>query len=288
MKILHRYDSEERQHYLLEKQYNINLKIRLLYTGYLSKTDNWSEMEHSHEFVEIIFVVDGLGTVHVNGVEKEIKKGDLVIYNAGDLHYECSNPADPLEVQFVAFDKLEITELEPNCLLPPHYDFLYHTGSMYDTFQNYFSMIIQESTNKLYFSSEIAQNMARTLVMYVFRALNQNQETPKIIKHSEALNRAVAYIDGHYLDTINLDLISEQCFINKYHLSHLFSKYLNTTIGKYILDKRLDESKRLLHFANLSILEVSRQSGFNDLSYFCRIFKKSTGLTPRQFRNRPE
>lgn len=284
MKVLHRYNTRDRQHYLLDKHYTFHLKPRLLYSGYLCKSDDWHEKEHSHEFAEIIFILDGRGAVYVNGVGHSLKKGDLVIYNAGVTHYETSDPKEPLEAQFVAFDKFEITDLEPNCFLPPHYDFLYHTEDMYDDFRKYFNTIIEETINKKQFYAEIAQNASHTLIMYLFRMLNRTEGTNELLHRNEALMRAMRYIDAHFSEDISLDVIAEQCYINKYHLSHLFAKYEGTTVGKYILAKRLDEAKRLLHFNELSVMEISQQSGFNDLSYFCRAFKKEVGSTPRQYR----
>ena len=284
MKVLHRYNTRERQHYLLDKHYTFHLKPRLLYSGYLSKNDDWHEREHSHDFAEIIFILDGHGAVYVDGIGRSLKKGDLVIYNAGVTHYESSDSDEPLEAQFIAFDKFEITDLQPNCFLPPQYDFLYHTEDMYDDFKKYFNTIIEETINKKQFYAEIAQNASHTLIMYLFRMLNRTEGTNELLRRNEALMRAIQYIDEHFLEDISLDLIAERCFVNKYHLSHLFAKYEGTTIGKYILAKRLEEAKRLLHFTELSVLEISQQSGFNDLSYFCRAFKKEVGVTPRQYR----
>ncbi len=77
MKIVHRYDSEERQHYLLEQSYTFHLKPRLLYVGSLSKQEKWSEISHSHQFVEILFIVDGKGTVVFENSKKTYKKATL-------------------------------------------------------------------------------------------------------------------------------------------------------------------------------------------------------------------
>ena len=80
MEIKHRLNSEERQHYLLEHRYSFKVKPRLLYVGELNNNTKWSEIEHHHDFVEILFVKSGKGTVNIGGYIKKIKKGDLVIY----------------------------------------------------------------------------------------------------------------------------------------------------------------------------------------------------------------
>lgn len=284
MKVLHRYDSEERQHYLLEQSYTFRLKPRLLYAGSLNKHEDWSEIPHNHEFVEILFILDGKGSVTIEGAYYPLKKGDIIIYNADVMHAEISDTKEPLEARFLAFDKLEVTNLEPNHLIPPQYDFIYPSDDMYQTFQRYFDNIIHELSVKEQFYSDIAQNTLQVLLMQLLRLLNRTQSANELLKQNEALTSALKYIDDHYLENITLDSIAAECFVTKYYLSHLFAKYQQTSIGKYIFNKRLNDAKNLLRFTDSPVQEVAEQSGFNDQSYFCRVFKKAVNMTPMQYR----
>ena len=69
MEVIHRFNSDARQHYLLEKHYAFKLKPRLLYAGYLDKHGGWREEPHSHPFLEIVFITDGSGTVMIDNKE---------------------------------------------------------------------------------------------------------------------------------------------------------------------------------------------------------------------------
>ena len=119
--VINRFNSNQRQHFLLEKQYTFKLKPRLLYSGILKKMKNWHDNTHTHDFVEIIFVVDGKGQVALNDAIKIISKGDIIIYNADLRHAERSDSKDPLSLYFIALDKLEITDLPPNHTLREGY-----------------------------------------------------------------------------------------------------------------------------------------------------------------------
>ena len=284
MEILHRYNTKERQHYLLEKHYSFRLKPRLLYVGSLDKQGGWREEPHSHDFLEIVFVVDGCGTVDVGGNEYEIRRGDILVYNAGLTHFERSSINDPLEVRFVAYDKLEITELPPDWLLPPAYGFLFHSGEMYDTFCRYFEMLIREFEQRERFYAEIVQNVSRTLLMYLFRLVNQTENTAGLLASSQTMDLALKYIDGNYRREISLEELAQVCHANKYYLSHLFSRIQGVSVGKYILCRRLDEAKRLLLQGELTVGAVAEACGFDDANYFSRVFKRETGQTPRAFR----
>lgn len=284
MEILHRYNTKERQHYLLEKHYTFKLKPRLLYVGSLDKHGGWKEEPHSHNFLELVFVIDGRGTVDIGNVEYEICRGDILVYNAGLTHFEKSSVDDPLEVRFVAYDKLEITDLPPNWLLPPAYGFLFHSGDMYDVFRGYFETLIREFEGRERFYVEIAQNVSRTLLMYLFRLINQTENAAGLLASSRTMETALRYIDENYMREISLEELAQVCRTNKYYLSHMFSRNQGVSVGRYILCRRIDAAKKLLEQDDMLVSDVAGAVGFDDANYFSRVFKKETGQTPREFR----
>lgn len=284
MQPIHRYDTKDRHHYLLEKHYTFKLKPKLLYVGYLKKQRDFCEENHSHDFLEIVFVSSGEGDVWIDGQKSNIKKGDIIVYNAGCEHYEVSSNDDPLELKFLAFDKLEITDLPKNWLIPPAYGNIFPSGDLEETFKNYFDMLINEFNNKDRFYVEVGGNMARTLLMYLFRLINRHESTDKLISSNKILEVAEQYIEEHFKQNISLEDVAQNCYANKYYLSHLFSESKGMSVGKYILNKKLDHAKGLLKTTDLSVLEIANKIGLNESSYFCRIFKKETGKTPLAYK----
>ena len=284
MQVKHRYNSTQRQHYLLEKHYSFKLKPRLLYVGSLDKQGGWREESHAHDFLELIFITDGRGTATIGGTEWEIGRGNILIYNAGVSHCEKSSQDDPMEARFIAYDKLEITDLPPNWLLPPSYGYVYSAGDMYDTFDRFFGSLLREFEQRDRFYMEIAQNMSRTLLMYLFRLINKTENAAGLLDSGRIMDSVLAYIDAHYAEDISLEDLSRECYVNKYYLSHLFSRVRGESVGKYIQKRRLDEARRLLTGTALSVREVAEAVGFPDISYFCRVFKKEVGVTPLTYR----
>lgn len=286
MEVIHRINSDSRQHYLLEKHYAFKLKPRLLYAGYLDKHGGWREEPHSHPFLEIVFITDGSGTVMIDNKEYSVRRGDLLIYNAEVTHFEKSSDADPMEIRFVAFDKLEITDLPPNWLLPLSYGYIFPSGEMYDTFCLYFNLLLGEFEKKEKFYMEIAQNISRTLLMYIFRLINRTKNASALLDIGKMIETTLAYIDKNYAGKITLDDLAEECYTNKYYLSHLFTRVQGISIGKYILDKRIALSKELLTDSLVPVAEIATRCGFPDPNYYCRVFKKETGLTPSAYRKK--
>lgn len=288
MKIIHRYNNERRQHFLLEKHYSFQLKPRLLYAGRLEKQSGWKEEPHSHDFLEIIFVTVGKVKIVVGENEYEAEKGDLIIYNAGLKHCEYSSVNDPAEIVFVAFDNIKITDLLPNRLIPDNYENIFHSGEMYDIFNYYFNNLIKELRERHNFYVEISQNISRTLLMLVFRLINYTRNSSMLLDSGRIINATLLYIEEHFKDKITLKDIANACFTNKYYLSHLFTRMYGISVGKCITVKRIEEAKKLLLTTDASIEKVAEESGFADAGYFCKIFKKQTGQTPSAFRKSPK
>ena len=284
MKVMHRCNSESRQHFLLEQYYSFQLKPRLLYVGYLDKESGWAEEKHSHDFLEIVFVADGTGKVFVNNNIHEIHKGDVLIYNAGVSHFEQGYPNNPMELLFVAYDKLKISGLQPNCLLPESYGCLFHGMDMYKTLRDCFDQLVHEFEANDRFYREIVQSISQTLVMYVLRLINCSKDTSALLDSSLIVGAARAYMDEHFREKVTLDDLAQICFTNKYYISHLFTRMQGISIGKYLLHKRIEKAKYLLSETTLSAEAIAEQIGFRDPAYFCRVFRKETGKPPAEWR----
>jgi len=91
------------------------------------------------------------------------------------------------------------------------------------------------------------------------------------------------YITEHYTEKILLDNI---CFLfgtNKTSLCRDFKNEYGVTVLSYINELKVKEAKSLLRKNKLSVTEISEALGFNSIHYFCRLFKKSTGLSPKEY-----
>jgi AraC-like DNA-binding protein/mannose-6-phosphate isomerase-like protein (cupin superfamily) len=287
MEVLHRYDSDERQHYLIQQRYSLKIKPRLMYAGKLEKSDAWQESDHSHDFCEVMYVVDGKGYITVDGLRCLVQSGDVIIYNAGLVHAEESSKDAPMEVYFMALSGLKLSELPENHLLPPGLEIIRTTGEYAASFTAFFDRMILEFERKSPFYAEITQNLALTLLMYILRIIDvQNASTTRLLQQNQSVEAAITYIRENLAEDLTLELVAKQCHLSKYYLAHLFSQYQGTSIGKYIQQCRLQEAMRLLTETPLTVKEVAERIGIQDLSYFCRIFKKETQLTPLQYRKK--
>ncbi len=285
MDSIHRYDSNDHRLYMLKKPNPFRLNPHLLYVGEFKKGTGGRVQEHSHEFCEILFVYKGTGSISINGNIRKIKRGDIIIYNSNDVHFEESNNDEYIEMFFMAFDKLEIPYLEKNCLLPENYSFVYESGEYFDTFYNLFKQMIEEFKSEKEFYMEVLQSISRSMLMYILRIINTKEAKPmQLLPPNKNIENAVKYIENNFRQNITLDDVAQNCYVDKFYLAHQFTKYKGMSVGKYILNLRISEALRLLSQTELSINEISQMAGFYDVSYFCRVFKKAFLVTPMQYR----
>jgi YSIRK-targeted surface antigen transcriptional regulator len=104
-------------------------------------------------------------------------------------------------------------------------------------------------------------------------------------RYSPTITACQHYIYDHLYDEITLDHLAQMCRLSPNYLSSVFKKEVGIPISEYIQRQRVDEAKKLLLLTNYSISDIGTWLNFNDQSYFIKIFKKYTGLTPKQFRN---
>jgi two-component system response regulator YesN len=101
---------------------------------------------------------------------------------------------------------------------------------------------------------------------------------------SEHLSKAIGYITRNYADDLSLGNVAASVFVSEYYLSHLFRKEMDTTFSNYVCRIRIDKAKEFLKNEKMAqIQEVAGRVGFNDANYFAKMFKKTTGVTPKEY-----
>jgi AraC-like DNA-binding protein len=117
-----------------------------------------------------------------------------------------------------------------------------------------------------------------------YRFMNLIHEQP-ISGKSLLVKQLVNYIDGHIYERVTLDELALNFEKHKTHLAAIFKREMGQTIHSYIQERKINESKHLLLFTDKSYKEISIQLSFASQSHFIQVFKKSTGITPREYRN---
>ncbi|HJC75748.1 MAG TPA: PocR ligand-binding domain-containing protein [Candidatus Mediterraneibacter faecavium] len=103
-------------------------------------------------------------------------------------------------------------------------------------------------------------------------------------RNSELIKKAMLYISEHFSNPLTLEEVAAYVHLHPSYFSTLFKSSTGSSFKEYLNMVRIEESKRLLSNTDYSIIDIAVAVGFEDQSYFSKVFKKYTGLTPKQFR----
>lgn len=104
-------------------------------------------------------------------------------------------------------------------------------------------------------------------------------------KHAEIIKKALTYINDNYYKPISLESVSKVIHLNPTYFSTVFNKEMGMGFSDYLNKVRIEESKKMLKNRNNTILDVAVSVGFENHSYFSKVFKKNTGISPKVFRD---
>ncbi len=108
--------------------------------------------------------------------------------------------------------------------------------------------------------------------------------TLKDVKHAEVMQRALKYINSHYTEEITLDDVASSVYLSPTYFSKLFSEEMGCRFTAYLNQVRIGKSKLLLKGSALPIVDIAGLVGYEDQSYFTKVFKRVTGVSPGRYR----
>lgn len=101
--------------------------------------------------------------------------------------------------------------------------------------------------------------------------------------YSKVVKEVISYIDFHYAEDLNLTFFAEMFSLNKNYLSGLFKKETDITLTDYIHQVRIRRAITMINSSSLPISTVAASCGYNDINYFIRLFKRTYGMSPKQY-----
>lgn len=141
-------------------------------------------------------------------------------------------------------------------------------------------------------------NYVETLLMKIKTLDQLKEETRRLLggalafrdnqaqnQHGAIIHQARKYIAYHYANPdLSLNDVATEVNLSPSHFSTVFSRETSETFIEYLTNIRIEKAKELLRTTTLKSFEISSQIGYNDPHYFSYVFKKHTGLSPKQFR----
>ena len=138
-----------------------------------------------------------------------------------------------------------------------------------------------------------ANTLLKTLWEYLEQKKQKNTNVPDNLpahKTGDYINpdfiRLLSYIDMHFQEELHLSSLAEKFRLNPTYCSELFKKVTEKTYPEYLSKLRIKHACRLLESTSMSLQQVAYKTGFSDNYYFTKVFKKTIGCPPSEFRKR--
>lgn len=215
-------------------------------------------------------------TVHTNICHSHFVHYYLHIYEG---HSSKDNWLDywkfPLEIEAGALDRAlfqRLCEINPHLMLPKS------DPATYDNNPTLMRNLLRNRQRAFYDKVESKGIVLQLLSHFLKHA------RPKTETTDHRIAKAVRYIHQHVTETIDLGKLAETVCLSKDHFIRLFKKGMGTTPLQYINQKKIEKAQLLLITEELAVKEIAFRLAFEDYSYFNRLFKKITGMTPQEYR----
>ncbi len=264
-------------------------------------TNDLTEVEHSHDFCELVIVSKGGGIQCLEGMDLPITAGDVFLLQGRQRHY-FHNRQD-LELINVMYDPEKVLLPENALRRMPGYCAMFLLEPTYRKRHRFASRLHlkriqlahvetlcsemeQECTNRIIGHEVVLGAKLQELIAYLARAYTQggSTETRALLRVGEVIRA----MENDFAKDWKLDDLAQLAHMSKNNLLKIFRKATSQTPIDYLMRLRIQRAMELLHQSDDTITETAFAVGFNDSNYFTRQFKKVTGTTPRQFRARKQ
>lgn len=260
---------------------------RLLYTGKLEQKDMiYPRIAHSHhDVVEFIYILEGSGEYEIAGRRYPVVKGDLIIYNCGVSHYEFAGNQQP-PVLYCAATGFKRPGLPPNHILPDLVSPVFHTKGNQELIRLLLEKMFEIALLNQQQSAMYCQTLFQAFLGLAMEVIEKNH-TAQNVERNPTLQFGQDirnYVDGQPLRSVSVSGVASAFGISESYLARVFKKAYGCSLIEYIIQKRIGEAQSLLISTSLSVMEISACVGYQNQSYFGKVFTEHVGLTPLRYR----
>lgn len=274
---------------------------------WINRTVQTSVAEHGHEFVELVYVVQGKGVHIFQGNHYNIHAGDVFIINPGETHAYSVEIDGHMEI----INCLFMPSFIPDALLQEleitaSMDYFYvHPFLNQDVrFNHYLNLNGQEAVSVLQLlesmirelsyrgsghTTLIRLQMVELLVLlsrfYAYMQSHRVHRSPVQSERVMMARRISGYLERHYDKKITLQALSSLFNVSTRQLNRLVREEFGKSIFELLHEIRIERAKRMLLESDEKVIYVAAMVGYDDPSFFSRLFVRYAGCSPREYRS---
>ncbi len=251
--------------------------------------------EHTHDYVEVVYMCCGQTTHIVNGKRISLREGELLFMNQRATHEILEAAEGDVAVNFLVLpqffntvlplmgeDETPLRRFLVDCLCSQSRDagFLHFKVAgvkpIQNLVENLLFILLRETSNKRKMSQ-------MTMALLFMQIMDHTGDLSTPDAEQTAIFRALAYIESHYASG-SLTELAEWLHYDLHSLSRQIKQKTGKTYTELVQEKRLFQAAFLLKTTDRNIEDIARAVGYENIGYFHRIFKEAFALSPRSYR----
>ena len=231
---------------------------------------------------QIIYIASGKAHFYFHGKEEIVTAGNMILYRPKEEQRYYYYGTDHTEVYWVHFTGNNVKNILRSYEIPDDIHVI-HTGTSLE-YKNLFLQMIQEMKHcKVNYEELLTFHLQHLLIM-MHRCLTYKPQGKNISMMKE-IDAAVRYFHDNYHKQISIEEYAEAHNMSVSWFIRNFKEYTNETPVQYILSLRVSNAQTLLETTDYNVNEISSIVGYDNPFYFSRLFKKTNGMSPSEFRN---
>ncbi len=253
---------------------------------------------HWHKEIEISYIESGTGKSVVNNQVTFIEEGDIVLVSKEAIHYMSSETE--MNISTIVFDV--------DLLANPSYDYtqvnffnplidkkfklatiIKAENVKHDQILGILQKIVKANEDKEYGYQLEVKGLLFQLFYLLFNSnyiTKAEEKSAKSVQKQTSITNVLNFIVENFNKEITTEKLAKIAGYSEFHFIRFFKEQTGRTCKDYVNTIRLEKAANLLEDSSLSITEIAYAVGYNDLSYFIKVFRNKYGIPPHRYRRR--
>lgn len=252
-------------------------------------THSFIEEPHRHDFYVLVLFTAGTGIHEIDFDKYKVQAGSAFVLQPGQMHHwSLSHDVGG----YVVFYSKEMYNLYFGQKDIDNFPFYFNVHAKSEiilssdetaALQPYFEMMLQEARSKKDWSHDKIMNLLDTIHIELARKYSSSSANV-LVPYSNKIKQLSQLIEMNFIEQKAASFYADALNISLKHLNRICNESLKKTTTQVVTERVMLEAKRMLMNKNLTVSEVASRLGYDDYSYFVRLFKKNALTTPVAFR----
>lgn len=266
------------QNYIFSNDFYKNIDLMVYTSGH-------EKCEPSHSYGPVVrtsymfhYIHSGKGIYKCRDKTWHLKAGDMFLMIPQERIYYEADQDDPWEYSWIGLKGLKAEETIGRSTI--FEDLVVHLPET-SRIPAIFSRL---QTGRMTDNSDLLYNScAWDMVYQLSQEVPANKNT-KDLSAADYVELILTYVGQHFEESISVQEIADHLSLDRSYVHRIFKKKMNMSVKEYILSLRLANACSYLIYTDLSISDIARSVGYDDVLYFSKLFRKKKGLSPSNYR----